>query len=99
MWKTKRLGRDKYVPTMEKKRFTMQFARYICEQDAPKSFDKVQKCFRARGKNENAAPFYWLSGKLYCGEYGDTIQSVSYMSQTRHTYITTTLQRISYHLP
>lgn len=59
------------------------------------TFDKVQKRFaenkrrgsqRARGKDENDAPRYWLSGKLYCGECGETMQGVSGTSKTGRTY-------------
>lgn len=43
---------------------------------------------RARGLDENAAPRYWLTGKLYCGECGDTMQGVSGTSKTgkKHYY-------------
>ena len=36
--------------------------------------------------NENEAPRYWLTGKLYCGECGSTMQGVSGTSKTGRTY-------------
>lgn len=59
------------------------------------TFDRVQRRFaenkrkgsqRARGMDENDAPRYWLTGKLYCGECGDTMQGVSGTSKTGRTY-------------
>lgn len=59
------------------------------------TFDRAQKRLaenkrkgsqRARGKDENDAPRYWLTGKLYCGECGETMQGVSGTSKTGRTY-------------
>lgn len=59
------------------------------------TFEKVQKQFaenkrkgsqRARGMDENNTPRYWLTGKLYCGECGSTMQGVSGTSKTGHKY-------------
>ena len=59
------------------------------------TFEKVQKQFaenkrkgsqRARGMDENGAPRYWLTGKLYCGECGSTMQGVSGTSKTGRKY-------------
>ena len=36
--------------------------------------------------DENEAPRYWLTGKLYCGECGSTMQGVSGTSKTGRTY-------------
>ena len=36
--------------------------------------------------DENDAPRYWLTGKLYCGECGSTMQGVSGTSKTGRTY-------------
>ena len=36
--------------------------------------------------DENEAPRYWLTGKLYCGECGSTMQGVSGTSATGRTY-------------
>lgn len=41
---------------------------------------------RARGMDEDGAPRYWLTGKLYCGECGETMQGVSGTSKTGRTY-------------
>lgn len=59
------------------------------------TFDKVQRKFaenkrkgsqRARGMDENDAPRYWLTGKVYCGKCGSTLQGVSGTSGTGRTY-------------
>ncbi|WP_256755954.1 macro domain-containing protein [Bifidobacterium longum] len=59
------------------------------------TFDKVQRKFaenkrkgsqRARGMDENDAPRYWLTGKVYCGKCGNTLQGVSGTSGTGRTY-------------
>lgn len=59
------------------------------------TFDRAQRRFaenkrkgsqRAHGMNENEAPRYWLTGKLYCGECGSTMQGVSGTSKTGRTY-------------
>lgn len=59
------------------------------------TFDKVQRKFaenkrkgsqRARGMDENDAPRYWLTGKVYCGKCGSTLQGVSGTSRTGRTY-------------
>lgn len=59
------------------------------------TFDRAQRRFaenkrkgsqRAHGMDENAAPRYWLTGKLYCGECGSTMQGVSGTSKTGRTY-------------
>ena len=36
--------------------------------------------------DENEAPRYWLTGKLYCGECGSTMQGMSGTSATGRTY-------------
>lgn len=36
--------------------------------------------------DEDGAPRYWLTGKLYCGECGETMQGVSGTSKTGRTY-------------
>lgn len=59
------------------------------------TFEKVQRKFaenkrkgsqRARGMDENDAPRYWLTGKVYCGKCGNTLQGVSGTSGTGRTY-------------
>lgn len=59
------------------------------------TFDRAQRRFaenkrkgsqRAHGMDENEAPRYWLTGKLYCGECGSTMQGVSGTSKTGRTY-------------
>ena len=59
------------------------------------TFDRAQKRLaenkrkgsqRARGMDEDGAPRYWLTGKLYCGECGETMQGVSGTSKTGRTY-------------
>ena len=59
------------------------------------TFDRAQRRFaenkrkgsqRAHGMDENEAPRYWLTGKLYCGECGSTMQGVSGTSATGRTY-------------
>jgi len=67
-------------------------------------FDKVQTRFaenkrkgaqRASGLDEDNAPRYWLTGKLYCGECGNTMQGVSGTSKTgaKHYYYYCSEQR------
>lgn len=60
-----------------------------------KTFDKVQSKFaenkrkgsqRARGMDENETPRYWLTGKLFCGECGSSMQGVSGRSKTGRIY-------------
>lgn len=50
------------------------------------TFEKVQARFalnkrkgsqRARGLDEDSAPRYWLTGKLFCGKCGESMQGVS----------------------
>lgn len=41
---------------------------------------------RAHGMGDAEAPRYWLTGKLYCGECGSTMQGVSGTSKTGRTY-------------
>ena len=59
------------------------------------TFDKVQARFalnkrngsqRARGMDENDAPRYWLTGKLFCGKCGESMQGVSGTSKTGRKY-------------
>ena len=59
------------------------------------TFEKVQRKFaenkrkgsqRARGMDENDVPRYWLTGKVYCGKCGNTLQGVSGTSGTGRTY-------------
>lgn len=59
------------------------------------TFDRAQRRFaenkrkgsqRAHGMDENEAPRYWLTGKLYCGECGSTMRGVSGTSKTGRTY-------------
>lgn len=59
------------------------------------TFDRAQRRFaenkrkgsqRAHVMDENEAPRYWLTGKLYCGECGSTMQGVSGTSKTGRTY-------------
>lgn len=61
------------------------------------TFDKVQAMLaqnkrkgsqRARGMAEDEAPRYWLTGKLFCGECGSSMQGVSGTSKTgaKHYY-------------
>ena len=59
------------------------------------TFDRAQRRFaenkrkgsqRAHGMDENEAPRYWLTGKLYCGECGSTMQGMSGTSATGRTY-------------
>lgn len=58
-------------------------------------FDSVQARFaenkrlgsqRARGCDEDGSPRYWLTGKLYCGECGHSMQSTSGTSMTGVTH-------------
>lgn len=133
MWKTDRLGRDKYVLAMAKRTIrdelnaqglrTTRGAKFgvktmnkmlqnrayigeyrhgdiVVEGGMPalvdeETFDKVQRKFaenkrkgsqRARGMDENDAPRYWLTGKVYCGKCGSTLQGVSGTSGTGRTY-------------
>ena len=41
---------------------------------------------RAHGMDDAEAPRYWLTGKLYCGECGSTMQGVSGTSKTGRKY-------------
>lgn len=50
------------------------------------TFDKVQKRFeqnkrdgsrQARGMNDDGSPRYWLTGKLFCGECGESMHGIS----------------------
>ena len=59
------------------------------------TFDRAQRRFaenkrkgsqRAHGMDGSDAPRYWLTGKLYCGECGSTMQGVSGTSKTGRTY-------------
>ena len=59
------------------------------------TFDRAQRRFaenkrkgsqRAHGMGDAEAPRYWLTGKLYCGECGSTMQGVSGTSKTGRTY-------------
>ena len=59
------------------------------------TFDRAQRRFaenkrkgsqRAHGMDDAEAPRYWLTGKLYCGECGSTMQGVSGTSKTGRTY-------------
>lgn len=59
------------------------------------TFDRAQRRFaenkrkgsqRAHGMDGSEAPRYWLTGKLYCGECGSTMQGVSGTSKTGRTY-------------
>ena len=59
------------------------------------TFDRAQRRFaenkrkgsqRAHGMDDADAPRYWLTGKLYCGECGSTMQGVSGTSKTGRTY-------------
>lgn len=59
------------------------------------TFDRAQRRFaenkrkgsqRAHGMGDAEAPRYWLTGKLYCGECGSTMQGVSGTSATGRTY-------------
>ena len=59
------------------------------------TFDRAQRRFaenkrkgsqRAHGMDDAEAPRYWLTGKLYCGECGSTMQGVSGTSATGRTY-------------
>lgn len=59
------------------------------------TFDRAQRRFaenkrkgsqRAHGMDGSEAPRYWLTGKLYCGECGSTMQGVSGASKTGRTY-------------
>ena len=59
------------------------------------TFDRAQRRFaenkrkgsqRAHGMDGAEAPRYWLTGKLYCGECGSTMQGVSGTSKTGRTY-------------
>ena len=59
------------------------------------TFDRAQRRFaenkrkgsqRAHGMDDTEAPRYWLTGKLYCGECGSTMQGVSGTSKTGRTY-------------
>ena len=61
------------------------------------TFDKVQARFelnkrkgaqRAAGLDEDEAPRYWLTGKLFCGYCGESMQGVSGTSKTgaKHYY-------------
>lgn len=59
------------------------------------TFDRAQRRFaenkrkgsqRAHGMDDAEAPRYWLTGKLYCGECGSTMQGVSGTSKTGRKY-------------
>lgn len=59
------------------------------------TFDHAQRRFaenkrkgsqRAHGMDDAEAPRYWLTGKLYCGECGSTMQGVSGTSKTGRKY-------------
>lgn len=59
------------------------------------TFDRAQRRFaenkrkgsqRAHGMGDAEAPRYWLTGKLYCGECGSTMQGVSGTSKTGRKY-------------
>lgn len=41
---------------------------------------------RANGLDEKNAPRYWLTGKLFCGECGQSMQGVSGTSKTKTKY-------------
>lgn len=77
-----------------------RYAEYVIEGGMPAlvdedTFNQVQKQFelnkrkgsqKARGLDENTAPRYWLTGKLCCGECGETMQGVSGTSKTSAKY-------------
>lgn len=79
-----------------------RYSDYVIEGGIPAlvdedTFNQVQERFklnkrngsqRAKGLDENNAPRYWLTGKLYCGECNETMQGVSGTSKTgaKHYY-------------
>lgn len=104
MWKTDRLGRDKYVLAMAKKKIRDAGCEiHLLAEHIPTEGPEgvlIEGLMEAmaeyysrqlsqniqRGMDGSDAPRYWLTGKLYCGECGSTMQGVSGTSKTGRTY-------------
>ena len=73
----------KYIPDPN----TAPFVQWAFREYASgKPLKTIAEEMNAQGMDENEAPRYWLTGKLYCGECGSTMQGVSGTSKTGRTY-------------